>query len=70
MFLRQLVAAGAAGEAMADSVETAVAARVDALAPNDRSVLRTAAILGGRFSLGTLRELLDDGRTPDLGAAQ
>lgn len=65
LFLRQLVSARADGADLADSVETAVSARIDRLSTVDRDVLRTAAVLGGRFDLGDLREVLD-GRTPDL----
>ena len=66
LFVRQLVTAKLDGAELADSVETAIAARIDRLPSADRDVLRTAAVLGGRVDLGALRELLD-GRVPDLG---
>ncbi|MEY2399125.1 MAG: hypothetical protein QOJ00_2299 [Actinomycetota bacterium] len=69
LFLRQLVSVAGEGGELADSVENAVAARIDRLAPADRDVLRTASVLGGRFELGDLRELLD-GRAPDLAPLQ
>ncbi len=65
LFLRQLVTAASDGGELSDSVETAVSSRIDRLSTGDRDVLRTAAVLGGRFELGALRELLR-GRSPDL----
>ncbi|MEY2468547.1 MAG: hypothetical protein QOF21_1245, partial [Actinomycetota bacterium] len=69
MFLRQLVSAHADGAELADSVETAIAARIDRLSATDRDVLRTASVLGGRADIGALRELVD-GRTIDLAPLQ
>jgi len=65
LFLRQLVSVASEGGELADSVETAVSSRIDRLSTADREVLRTASVLGGRFELGALRELLD-GKSPDL----
>lgn len=59
MFIRQLVAAASDGAELSDNIEAAVAARIDRLAPRDRDVLRTAAVLGGRFELDALAELID-----------
>lgn len=51
LFLMQLVAAAAAGagDALPDSVEAAVVARIDELAPPDRILLRRVAVLGTAF---------------------
>lgn len=57
LFLRELIASGALLE-LPDSVEGVVAARIDRLAPAERSLLRTAAVLGLRVPLDLLTELL------------
>ncbi len=57
MFIRQLVAVASDGAELSDDIEAAVAARIDRLAPGDREILRTAAVLGGRFEMDTLAEL-------------
>lgn len=59
LFLRQLVAAKQAGAEFGDSIETTIATRIDTLAPRERDVLRTAAVLGGRFELRALAALVD-----------
>jgi class 3 adenylate cyclase/tetratricopeptide (TPR) repeat protein len=47
------------GEGLPTSLEELFAARLDELAPVDRSVLRAAAVLGTRFDEDVLRALLD-----------
>ena len=69
LFLRQLVSAAADGGDLSDSVETTVSARIDRLSAVDRDVLRTASVLGGRFELSALSELLG-GRKPDVAPLQ
>jgi class 3 adenylate cyclase/tetratricopeptide (TPR) repeat protein len=67
LFLRELVATargGNRGDALPDSVEAMIAARIDRLDPRDRNVLRRASVLGQSFS----RELLDAVLDPPLGA--
>lgn len=57
LFLTELVAAVRAGgelAALPGSVEALMAAQIDELPPRDRSILRHAAVLGGRFDLETL----------------
>jgi len=58
--LESLRAAREAGslEAVPDSLEAALAAQVDALAPTPRRVLRYASVLGRSFSQDALAELL------------
>lgn len=65
--IRQLAASAADGTNLSDSIEAAVAARVDRLSPENRDVLRTAAVLGGRFEIDDLHDLLD-GRRCDFAA--
>ena len=67
LFLRELVAAaggGNRGEALPDSVEALIAARIDRLDPRDRNVLRRASVLGQSFSV----DLLDAVVEPPLGS--
>ncbi|HEX4529105.1 MAG TPA: adenylate/guanylate cyclase domain-containing protein [Acidimicrobiia bacterium] len=67
LFLRELVAAagsGNRGEALPDSVEALIAARIDRLDPRDRNVLRRASVLGQAFSV----DLLDAVVEPPLGS--
>ncbi|HTW07117.1 MAG TPA: adenylate/guanylate cyclase domain-containing protein, partial [Acidimicrobiales bacterium] len=47
-------------EALPDSLEPLLASRIDRLAPADRSILRTAAVLGLRFQNELLAEVVDD----------
>jgi tetratricopeptide (TPR) repeat protein len=63
LFLKELLAAtqSAGGvEALPDSVEAVVMARLDRLAPTDRNLLRRAAVLGQAFTLDLLAAVLDD----------
>lgn len=51
LFLQELIAASGQGvETMPDTVEALITARIDTLAPRDRTVLRYASVLGGAFS--------------------
>jgi class 3 adenylate cyclase len=62
-FVRELVeAARVAGSAAAlpETVETLITSRIDTLAPDDRLLLRNASVLGARFKLGLLTEVLTD----------
>ena len=66
LFLRELVATALDGnesEALPDSVEAMIAARIDRLDPGDRNVLRRASVLGQSFSLDLLEAVVD----PPLG---
>jgi class 3 adenylate cyclase/tetratricopeptide (TPR) repeat protein len=62
LFLTELVGAVRAGgdlEELPGSVEALMAAHVDELPARERTILRHAAVLGGRFELETLRLTLD-----------
>lgn len=64
LFLSEMLAH--AGAEVPHSVEDIVAARIDALAPSDRSALRHLAVLGEKFDLGLVASVLGDrGVTPD-----
>ena len=61
MFLAQLLESARAGqglEALPDSLEALVAARIDALDPDARSLFRSASVLGSRFPTGALAAML------------
>jgi tetratricopeptide (TPR) repeat protein len=63
MFLRELAAQlheGGDPGALPDSVEDAIAARIDRLAPADRRLLRSAAVLGVVVDVSLLSEVLRD----------
>lgn len=62
LFLRELIAAARAGadvDALPETVEALLTARIDTLRPADRRILRRAAVLGQRFPLSWLRGMLD-----------
>ena len=64
LFVRELVTASR-GEvdgagALPETIETLLTARIDTLDPDERFLLRNAAVLGGRFELSLLREVLGD----------
>ena len=54
---REVASGGSAGE-LPDSVEALVAARLDSLEADDALLLRVASVLGRRFELDVLRELV------------
>jgi class 3 adenylate cyclase/tetratricopeptide (TPR) repeat protein len=61
LFVRELVAAArAAGsvDALPETVETLITTRIDTLAPEDRFLLRNASVLGARFELDLLSEVV------------
>jgi class 3 adenylate cyclase/tetratricopeptide (TPR) repeat protein len=59
LFLQELVASsGEPEEALPETVEAVVAARVDRLAPGDRALLRYAAVLGATFGAELVTEVL------------
>lgn len=71
LFLEELIRATAAGADIADlpdRVEVLIEARIDRLAAADRSALRTAAVLGARFTASTLGAVSPDAidRIPNL----
>jgi class 3 adenylate cyclase/tetratricopeptide (TPR) repeat protein len=62
LFARELLAAhsdGSAGE-LPETVETLITTRIDRLSPNDRQLLRSAAVIGPSFDLALLEQILPD----------
>jgi class 3 adenylate cyclase/tetratricopeptide (TPR) repeat protein len=69
LFVRELVAASKEGrslEALPETVETLMTTRIDTLEPGDRMLLRYASVVGPRFDLTLLGEILSD-ELPDAG---
>jgi class 3 adenylate cyclase/tetratricopeptide (TPR) repeat protein len=66
MALADVAAQGGALPELPESVEDVVTSQIDRLDPNDRALLRYAAVLGARFALSTLTEMLSD--RPDIVA--
>jgi class 3 adenylate cyclase/tetratricopeptide (TPR) repeat protein len=63
LFLRELLAAaigGATVDALPDSVEEVVAARIDRLSSDDRHLLRRLSVLGESAALDVVREVVDE----------
>jgi tetratricopeptide (TPR) repeat protein len=62
LFLEQLLrhAAVPGADELPATIQSAVLARADRLAPPDRRALQAAAVLGPRFTLAALRHMLDD----------
>ncbi|MEA2418727.1 MAG: hypothetical protein QOE60_933, partial [Thermoleophilaceae bacterium] len=70
LFLEQLVAVGASdGEtALPSTIQAVLAARIDRLAPGERTVLELASVQGRSFHVGVLAELLDGGDQRGISA--
>jgi class 3 adenylate cyclase len=66
LFLEQLVAMEPGGDeaALPSTIQAVLAARIDALAPEPRSVLETASVQGRAFHAGPLADQLDDRSIP------
>ena len=60
LFLDQLLRAGEGRGVLPGSVQSLVLARLDRLEPADRQAVQSAAVLGQRFALAALRELVGD----------
>jgi len=62
LFLEQLLrnAAESQASSLPASIQSLVLARMDRLAPRDKIALQVASVLGKRFGLDTLRDLIDD----------
>ena len=68
-FLLDLLAAAAGGEGeLPESIEAAASARIDALDPSDRALVRRAAVLGLTFRITRLSDVLD-AEAPEPDAA-
>lgn len=68
LFLEQLLrnAAESDEETVPGSIQSLVLARIDRLDPSDKEAVQAAAVIGQRFSLDTLRHLID---RPDYSVA-
>ena len=69
LFVRELVIAARAGdrlETLPESVESLLTTRIDTLDPENRMLLRYAAVVGPTFELDFLGEILED-EIPDAG---
>ena len=69
LFVRELIAASRGARdvsSLPDSVETLILTRMDTLAPEDRFLLRNASVLGARFELELLAEIVRE-ELPDAG---
>jgi class 3 adenylate cyclase/tetratricopeptide (TPR) repeat protein len=63
LFLRELLAAARGGEtveALPDSIDEVIAARIDRLSADDRHLIRRISVLGQTSSFGLVRDVLDD----------
>ena len=70
LFVRELVAAAkndGSVDALPQTVETLMTARIDTLEPTDRQLLRYAAVIGASFELDLLEEVLS-GELDDVAA--
>ena len=68
-FLRDLLASAAAGGgALTESIEAAATARIDRLAPHDRTLVRRASVLGMSFHPRMLEDVLDGEAAPDAAS--
>jgi class 3 adenylate cyclase/tetratricopeptide (TPR) repeat protein len=65
---RALSEGGDAGERLPDTVQAAVAARIDQLPPEEKKALQYASVLGHTFSRGPLGDLLEDSPNDTLWA--
>jgi len=59
-----LVQVAATGGALPESIEKAAMARIDALVPADRALVRRASVLGVSFSSRFIEEVMDDDAPP------
>jgi tetratricopeptide (TPR) repeat protein len=69
LFVRELIAASRGASdvsALPDSIETLILTRMDTLAPENRFLLRNASVLGARFELGLLAQIVRE-ELPDAG---
>ncbi len=64
LFMRELVASPRGDESVPETIETLLTARIDTLAPDDRLLLRHAAVIGRTFELDLLAAIL-----PEEGSA-
>ncbi len=63
LFVRELVAAArdaGSADTLPETVETLITSRIDTLSPEDRFLLRNASVLGARFELDVLAEVVGD----------
>ncbi|MEX0985001.1 MAG: adenylate/guanylate cyclase domain-containing protein [Actinomycetota bacterium] len=68
-FALDLAQVAAEGGALPESIETAAMARIDALTPADRALVRRASVLGVTFARRFVDEMLDENTPPPDDAA-
>lgn len=69
LFVEQLVAASKTSvdlETLPDSVEKAIAARIDLLSPTDRTALRYMSVIGREFEVGMVPDVVEPALSRDL----
>jgi class 3 adenylate cyclase/tetratricopeptide (TPR) repeat protein len=64
LFMRELVASPRGDDSVPETIETLLTARIDTLAPDDRVLLRHAAVIGRTFELDLLAAI-----SPEEGSA-
>ena len=62
LFLMQLLRSDTDDSAVPPTIQSVVLARLDRLAPADKAAMQAASVIGQRFPLALLRELVDDAR--------
>jgi class 3 adenylate cyclase/tetratricopeptide (TPR) repeat protein len=60
LFMRELVASPLGADSVPETIETLLTARIDTLAPDDRLLLRHAAVIGRTFELDLLAAILPE----------
>jgi tetratricopeptide (TPR) repeat protein len=71
LFLMQLLRSETDEDGVPPTIQSAVLARLDRLAPADKAALQAAAVVGQRFPLALLRELVGDpGYVPEVPLAR
>ena len=70
LYLTELLDAVTTGTDLPDTLEDLIAAQIDRLPPEERRLLRVAAVLGSRFTPALLGAVTEDGALAGLGPDQ